>query len=548
MSCTELERFTSITATEDHGGRPRETLALETDDEQANPSQNEDDETKYPSGRKLFAILAALMILNISVGLDTSIVAITIPTLTDEFRSIADIAWYATSLRLVLCSFLFLFGKAYTLFKIKPLFVSSVAVYQIGNILCTFAPTSSAFIAGRAITGLGCAGILGGMFTILTRSFPLRQRPLVGGIAGGVETLASLAAPLLGGALIDGWTWRACYGINIPLGVSGLLVIYFFLDVPHHPNYDLPIKERLQRLDLFGTAVFVPALTCLLLALELGGTTFGWADPRTIVCFVLFGVLLTLFGWLEYRYQDRATLPLPILRNRSILAGAWFASCCNATLAVVEYYMSIYFQGVRGTSATRAGIYALPMIGGMSVAAVATGAATSWLGYYVPYLYMTTLVAPLATGFLTQLNLDTDLAEILGLLGLLGFAVGGGLMVPQYAAQTVLSPQEVSIGYCIVQFGSQLGPVIYLSASAALFRNRLKVEIQAHAPGTDVLALQNGGLSDIRNVIGGDRLGQVLLGYDAAVSQTLYLPLALTCLTIFGSLAMEWRSVKEKKA
>ena len=150
--------------------------------------------------------------------------------------------------------------------------------------------------------------------------------------------------------------------------------------------------------------------------------------------------------------------------------------------------------------------------------------------------------------FLTQINLDTELVKVLCLQGLLGFAVGGGLMIPQYAAQTVLSPKEVTIGYGIVQFGSQLGPVIYLSASVTLFTNRLRVEIQEYAPGTDVNLLENAGLSEIRNVIGGDRLGQVLLGYGNAVAQTLYLPLALTCLTIFGSLAMEWKSVKQKRS
>lgn len=548
MTQTELE----VPSTSDHKspqvGRPSEQFTIETVEDGQGQSQPEDDETQYPSGKKLHAIFAALMILNISVGLDTSIVAVTVPSLSDEFKSVSDIAWYSTALRLVLCSFLFMFGKAYTLFKVKPLFVASVAIYQVGNILCTFAPTSKSFIAGRAITGFGCAGILGGMFAVLTRSFPLRKRPLVGGIAGGVETLACLAAPLIGGALIDGWTWRACYGINIPLGISGLLVIYFFLDVPHSPEFDQPWREKIKNLDLPGTAVFVPGLTCLLLALEWGGTTYGWADARIIVCFVVFAVLVAGFGYLQYRYQDRATLPLHILRNRSILAGAWFASCCNATLAVVEYYMSIYFQGVRGTSAIQSGIYALPMIAGMSIAAVATGAATSWLGYYVPYMYVTTLLAPIAVGFLTQINLDTELVKVLCLQGLLGFAVGGGLMIPQYAAQTVLSPKEVTIGYGIVQFGSQLGPVIYLSASVTLFTNRLRVEIQEYAPGTDITLLENAGLSEIRNVIGGDRLGQVLLGYGNAVAQTLYLPLALTCLTIFGSLAMEWKSVKQKKS
>jgi hypothetical protein len=209
--------------------------------------------------------------------------------------------------------------------------------------------------------------------------------------------------------------------------------------------------------------------------------------------------------------------------------------------------MSIYFQGVLGDSAFQSGIYSLPMIAGMCIAGVITGAATSWFGFYTPYMYVSSVLGPVAVGFLTQSNLETDLVKTLCFLALLGAAVGGSLQIPQFAAQTVLSPNEVTIGCAIVQFGSQLGPVLSLSASSTLFANRLKAEVLKYAPEINATTLDNTGLTDIRTIIGGGRLGQILLGYDAAVTQTLYFPLALTCMTIFGSLAMEWRSVKKNQ-
>jgi MFS family permease len=525
-------------------GHPTEQLEIEADSHAAEA----EDETRYPKGKKLAAVLAALVILNATIGLDVAIVAVTVPSLSDEFKTLADIGWYSTALRLVLCSFLLLFGKAYTVFHTKSLFVLSISMYELGNAMCTFAPTSKVFIIGRAISGFGCAGTVGGMFAVMTQSFPLRRRPFIGGLLGGVETFACLSAPLIGGALIDGWTWRACYGINVPLGLAGLLVIAIYLDVPPNPDFNLPWRQKVKKLDVFGTAVFVPGMTCFLLALQWGGTTYGWGNSRVIATFIVFGVLMALFVWTQYRYQENATLPARILRNRSIIAGTWFVACANATIALIEYYMSIYFQGVRGYSAVRSGLYALPMIVGMCVAVISFGAATSWIGYYVPFMYFTTILSPIAAGLLTTINLETDLVKVLCLLGLLGFATGGSLQMPQIAAQTVLSPQDVLTGYSIVQFGSQMGPVIFLSASATLFANRLRSEVQDYSPTTNVTSLENMGLSDIRKSLGGDRLGDVLLGYDAAVVQTLYLPLALSCMTIFGSLAMEWRSVKKKQS
>lgn len=508
--------------------------------------RDQNEPVQCPHGTQLYAIICSLIILNIAGGLDVSIVAITIPAITNEFHTLHDIGWYATALRLTMCSFMFLFGKAYTLFNVKPILMASLTVVSAGLAVSTLAQSSSAFIAGRALAGLGSAGVMGGMFAVLTQTFPLARRPFIGGMLGGIECVAGVSAPLIGGVLIDGWTWRACYGLCLPLNAAVLGIMWFSLHVPDLPDVSLPVREKIRRLDLFGLAAFVPAITCLLIALQWGGITFGWTDGRTIALLVTFAIMFSIFGALQWYHQERATLPLHILGNRSLIAGAWFCSCANGTLTVVEYYMSIYFQGPREKSASQAGIFALPMIIGLCVSCVLAGAGTSWIGYYTPFMYVTTLLAPIATGFLTTIDLETSVVKLCGLLALLGVACGSGLMAPQVAAQTVLPTKEVTIGYAMIQFGSQIGPVLFTSASATLFIHRLGAEPSKSAPGINVTSIEQMGLSDVRKNIGGGRLRDVLLGYDKAVVQTLYLPVALTCLTLGSSLAMEWKSTKNK--
>jgi hypothetical protein len=84
---------------------------------------------------------------------------------------------------------------------------------------------------------------------------------------------------------------------------------------------------------------------------------------------------------MQYRKKDDAILP-PRIMKRSVLAGAWFCACCNGILAVVEYYMSVYFQGVKGYSATNSGALGLSLFGGMILAGLAAGIGTSFFGYY----------------------------------------------------------------------------------------------------------------------------------------------------------------------
>lgn len=93
-----------------------------------------------------------------------------------------------------------------------------------------------------------------------------------------------------------------------------------------------------------------------------------------------------------------------------------------------------------------------------------------------------------------------------------------------------------------------MGSAMAICASAALFQNRLVEEARKYDPGINTTWLKSVGLSDIRKYIGPDRLRDVLMGYDKAVVQTLYMPMALTILTLIASAAMEWRSVKKKQS
>lgn len=163
-------------------------------------------------------------------------------------------------------------------------------------------------------------------------------------------------------------------------------------------------------------------------------------------------------------------------------------------------------------------------------------------------MLLTSVLGPIAAGLLTTLNVDADFAKMLIYQALLGFGVGIGIQGPQVAAQTVLKPSEAALGIAVVSFGQGIGPAIMLSAAQTLFADRLVADLGESSPGLNATALENMGLADIKSHIGTARLEDVLLGYDKAVTQTLYLPVALTCLTLLGSLPMEWRSVKKKQS
>jgi MFS family permease len=108
-----------------------------------------------------------------------------------------------------------LFGKIYTFYSPKWLLLGAMGLFELGSLVCATAPNSIAFILGRAIAGLGSAGIFTGCIVGVQHVIPLQKRPMVMGMFGGIFGIASVLGPLLGGALTDRLSWRWCFYINL---------------------------------------------------------------------------------------------------------------------------------------------------------------------------------------------------------------------------------------------------------------------------------------------------------------------------------------------
>lgn len=103
---------------------------------------------------------------------DQTIIATAIPTITSHFQSVDDIGWYGSDFLLTTCSFQLLFGKLYTLLPIKWTFFGAVLIFQIGLAICGASPNSLALIIGRAVAGVGGAGIFSGALIVITNQYP----------------------------------------------------------------------------------------------------------------------------------------------------------------------------------------------------------------------------------------------------------------------------------------------------------------------------------------------------------------------------------------
>lgn len=204
-----------------------------------------------------------------------------------------------------------IFGRLYSFYSMKTIYMSSFAVFIIGTVLTAAAPTSTAFIVGRALSGLGAAGINAGIFIIIAHTTALERRPVLLAICGGVECAALAFGPLISGTIAHYSSWRVCFYIIIPMGVAIIVIVFFSIDHLRRPeNAHLNRKARLERLDLKGFCIEVPMTVCLILALQWVGTVYSWANWRIILllrmAFVLLDVFLVVEPIVFHRFKHQA--------------------------------------------------------------------------------------------------------------------------------------------------------------------------------------------------------------------------------------------------
>lgn len=129
-------------------------------------SENQDasssDTNTYLHGFKIAVVMLSLCLCNFLVALDTTIIATAIPVISERFHALQDVGWYVSAYFLTNCAFQLFYGKLYTLYDVKWIYMGAVAIFEIGSLICAVAPNSPVFIFGRAVAGLGGAGTFSG--------------------------------------------------------------------------------------------------------------------------------------------------------------------------------------------------------------------------------------------------------------------------------------------------------------------------------------------------------------------------------------------------
>ncbi|PYH92892.1 MFS general substrate transporter [Aspergillus ellipticus CBS 707.79] len=493
------------------------------------------DPALYPRGIQFTLISLSLCFCVFLVGLDATILTTAVPSITDEFGSVADVGWYDAAFRLTCCMSQLSQGKLYDNFPVKWVFLVNLLLFEGGILLSGLAPSSMIFIIGRAITGLGFSGISQGCMVIIAISTPLRKRPTFVGLISACEYTAMAVAPILGGALTSDLSWRWCFYINVPAAALPSI----FLLLLKLPTITLRGSkthiQKLRELDLLGFFLFAPAVLCLLLALQWGGDTYNWSNTRIIVLFILSPIIFAVFCLLQQRKKDSAMLPPRVLRKRVMLTGAILSMCLSGCRSIIQYYISIYFQTIRNNTALQSGINTLPLVGGVLVSAILSGWFISHTRTYTPIMIPAGLCVVSGIAIMTTFTTTTPSSIWIPALILLGIGSGSAVGVPFIAAQAILSLKDISVGIALMTFSQDIGEAVFISVAQALFLNRLTDTLLVTAPGLNPAGVTSLGATSLEDKIPAKFLEGVVEAYNVAVKSTFFLAVALAASVVVAA-------------
>lgn len=333
--------------------------------------------------------------------------------------------------------------------------------------------------------------------------------------------------------------------ISLPIGGFTLAVLIFFLHVPANKN-STTLSRQLIRLDPLGTLLFLPGVISFLLALQWGGNKYAWNNGRIIALFVVAGVLAIAFSIVQVWRQEDATIPPRILRQRSVFFGAIFALCIGGGMISMLYTLALWFQTIKGTTAVHSGIDTIPMVLSLVLGSIISGSIITRTGYYVPFMYLSTILVSVGSGLITTFTLSTGHSAWIGYQVLFGFGLGVGMQQPSMAAQTVLEWKDVSTGVAIMFFMQSLGGSVFICIGQALFTNYITENLST-IPGIDMKKILATGSADLAKVVPADKLTEVLTYYNEGLRRAFIVVVAVSCLMILPTLGMEWKSVKAKR-
>jgi EmrB/QacA subfamily drug resistance transporter len=423
--------------------------------------------------RSILLVVSGLMLVMLLASLDQTIVSTALPTIVGELGGLEHLSWVVTAYLLAVTVVTPLYGKLGDLYGRKIVLQSALALFLVGSALCGLAQGMTELIAFRAIQGLGGGGLMVSAQAAIGDVVPPRERGRWTGLFGAVFGVSSVAGPLIGGFLTTHVSWRWIFYVNLPLGIVALGVLAVTL-----PG----ARERVEHaVDYTGTVLLGIALSALVLATTLGGTTYDWGSPFIVGMGVVTVAGLVAFAFAERRAKE-PILPPSLFGNRMFAVTSAVGLVVGFALFGGLTFLPLFQQVVRGDSPTASGLQLLPVMGGLLFTSIVSGQVITRTGRYRWFPIAGTAIGVLGLLLLARLDRQTSTALAAVYMLVFGLGLGMVMQVLVLAVQNSVEYEQLGVATSGATLFRSIGGSLGTALLGAVFSNKLSDELAANLP------------------------------------------------------------------
>ena len=442
-------------------------------------SQKNDEAPKCLTHKEIIFVLSGLMVGLLLAALDQTIVSTALKSIVEDFDGLAHYTWVVTAYLLTSTASTPLYGKISDLYGRRPVFQFAIITFLIGSFAAGAATSMEQLIAFRAVQGLGAGGLMSLTFVIIGDIISPRERGKYQGYFGGVWGLSSVAGPLLGGYFSDhaqilgvsGWRW--IFYINLPFGIAALILTSIFLHIPK--------VKREHSIDYLGALLLVSGVSSLLLGLSVYGPQDGWQNSKTLLTIAAAIVLMLLFIFQESRAKE-PIIPLTLFRNHTFSVTSVMAFIIGAGMFGAIIMLPLYFQIVKGDSATSAGLKLIPFMIGIVTFSIVSGKLITKHGHYKRFPIMGLSLMSVGLFMLSTLTQTTPFWQLAIYAVLIGAGLGLSMQTIVIALQNSVEFRDMGVATSANTFfrsiGATMGVALFGTVYASRLAHNIPIEIE----------------------------------------------------------------------
>jgi MFS transporter, DHA2 family, methylenomycin A resistance protein len=446
-------------------------------------------------GRQRWTLIAACFA-QFMILLDVTIVNVALPAIQRQLDvSPGTLVWTINAYVLPLAAFILVGGTLGDRYGRKRVFALGFALFTLFSAGCALSTSDHELIAFRALQGVGAALLAPLSLSILVDAFEPERRAWAIGIWATIAGFGFGLGPVLGGVLIEVFDWSAIFWVNVPIGVAGLLTTLVHVRESRDPNA--------RRLDLGGAALASGALFCLTLGL-VETDDHAWTSAFTLAFLGAAVGLGAAFLVYEARHPD-PMLPLDFFRRRAFTIANLDYALLYAALAGTLFFVSLYFQNVKGFSVLETGLSWLTMNGPFLLVSPFAGRLQARLGARRVVIGAALLAG---LGVLDFALLDADSPFVQALPGYVLVGIGYGAAVPAISAVAMgaIEVERAGVASGVLNTARQVGSAVGLATL-----------------GSIATAVAGGSLSKSDDFVSGMRAAMLVAGALALAASVLTL-------------------------